>query len=183
MPTVHTVRSLRIALAGGDTLADLFADRPLLLLLPRTERRVPTGRVSRYGDTERDKTGTSKGPTGAFALLSNAETQVIPVQKSDRNPFSALFTIGRSSTNDLVIKLDSVSKVHCFLSETKGEWFAQDNGSSNGIVIESESIKHREKVPISPGTSLWVGRQELVFMDQASLLALLEIVSKRQATE
>lgn len=181
MPTVQTVRSLRIALAGGETLADLFDDLHLLLLLPRTERRVPTGRVNRYGDTERDKSGTSKGPAGAFALLSNPSTQVVPIQKSDRNPFNALFTIGRAPSNDLVVKQDSVSKVHCFLSESEGSWFAQDNGSANGIVIESQAIQHREKVPISPGTSLWVGRQELVFMDQTSLQALLEMIDQRTA--
>ena len=177
MPEIHTVRSIQIALAEGGSVSELFWDHPLLLMLPVVAGRGP--QVSADSDTMRGMDTPSRGPSGAFALLCNPETRAVPLAKSDHNPFGGLFTIGRDPTNDLVIDEGSVSRVHCFLSQTAEGWSVQDAGSVNGIVVNGRRLKDREQAPISPGESIWIGHHELVFVDQTTLKALLWMVAKQ----
>ena len=177
MPLAQTVRSVQIALAEGGSVSELFWDYPLLLMLPAVAGRGPI--VSRDNDTLRGVDTPSRGPSGAFALLCNPETLVVPLEKSDRNPFGNLFTVGRDPTNDLVIDEGFVSRVHCFFSSTPTGWVAQDAGSVNGIVVAGRRVKDREQAPIAPGESVWIGHQELVFVDQTTLEALLWMVAKQ----
>ena len=50
----------------------------------------------------------------------------------------------------------------------------------NGIVVAGRVLKERAQAPITPGESVWIGRQELVFVDQATLEALLWMVAKQR---
>lgn len=177
MPRPQTVRSVQIHLAEGGSVSELFRDFPLLLLLPEVEGRGPA--LSREGDTLRGVDTPSRRPNGAFALLCNPETRVVPLEKTDRNPFGSLFTVGRDLSNDLVIDESFVSRVHCFFAQTGERWSVQDAGSVNGIVVNGKQLKDREQAPIGPGESVWIGQQELVFVDQTTLEALLWMVAKQ----
>lgn len=175
MPVAQTVRSVQIALAEGGSVSELFWDYPLLLMLPSLE-----GRVAPHSNTLQGAETPTRGPSGAFALLCNPETRVVPLEKSERNPFSGLFTVGRDASNDLVIDEGFVSRVHCFFSRSDQGWSVQDAGSVNGIVVAGRVLKERAQAPITPGESVWIGRQELVFVDQATLEALLWMVAKQR---
>lgn len=58
------------------------------------------------------------------------------VAKRPGNPFPTMISIGRALNSDVVLALDSVSKIHGYFSPGEpGEWWLTDLRSTNGITI------------------------------------------------
>lgn len=55
--------------------------------------------------------------------------------------------IGRSSSCDVVLPLEGVSRQHCKLEIEDGSIFITDLGSTNGVLINSEKIPAHTKTP------------------------------------
>ncbi len=74
---------------------------------------------------------------------------------------TAPFEIGRSSTNDLFIDQESISRHHARISfDGKGYW-ATDLGSTNGTYVNDELVKEQR---LRDGDQLRIGRSILKFM-------------------
>ena len=71
-----------------------------------------------------------------------------------------VFTIGRSSTNDLCLRDHKVSRIHCQLELTEGECTVSDLNSTNGTFVNGERLK--EKV-LQPGDHLGIGLTSLLY--------------------
>src|SRR5581483_12197746 len=57
---------------------------------------------------------------------------VVWLEKTRRNPFANLITIGRAPNNDIRYPLESLSKLHATLSFAGEHWQIQDHSSRNG---------------------------------------------------
>ena len=74
---------------------------------------------------------------------------------------TAPFEIGRSSSNDLFIDQESISRHHARISfDGKGYW-ATDLGSTNGTYVNDELVKEQR---LRDGDQLRIGRSILKFM-------------------
>ena len=79
------------------------------------------------------------------------------------------FSIGRRSSNDLVLIGNDISREHAEIVETNGRYIVRDRGSSGGTLLNGGEITER---PLEHGDRISIGRTsgtELVFLvDDAS---------------
>lgn len=96
---------------------------------------------------------------GMPAATEYGEGVVHAVEKSDRNSFANMVTLGRSSNNDIVIEHRSVSKLHILLRpdpDSKG-YSATDVGSTNGTMLNGTALAPNRARPLESGNALNVG--------------------------
>lgn len=79
------------------------------------------------------------------------------VAKRPGNPFSLFVSLGRSSSNDIVLGVESVSKVHGFFTWAGGEWYFTDRGSTNGSTLNGEALEASARALLRAGDRLGVG--------------------------
>src|SRR3954454_11773205 len=71
---------------------------------------------------------SSTSPTVQGNAAPREELAVTPssaiffLEKSNRNPFGSMITIGRATNNDVVLPLRTVSKMHAYLTQLGGPW-------------------------------------------------------------
>lgn len=77
--------------------------------------------------------------------------------KRPGNPFPLLISIGRSVSNDLVVAIDSISKMHGYFTRTGEDWWYADRSSTNGSLLNGERLEPESKHSLSAGDSLQLG--------------------------
>lgn len=93
-------------------------------------------------------------PRASFSVVQGAQAGAeLPVEK-------ALVTIGRASDNDVVIVDENVSRHHCELRFTGAEFEVADLGSTNGIVLNGQTV---QRAALEEGDALELGRTLLKF--------------------
>jgi hypothetical protein len=78
--------------------------------------------------------------------------------KLDRDELS----LGRSSTNDVVVDDPNASRVHAHLVKRSDEWWIVDNESTNGTLVNDSTIKERR---LTPGDRITIGASEFEFRE------------------
>ncbi|HEU4867300.1 MAG TPA: DUF3662 and FHA domain-containing protein [Actinomycetota bacterium] len=74
-------------------------------------------------------------------------------------------TLGRSSSNGIVVDDPNASRAHCQLSRKDGEWWLTDLGSTNGTLVNEAMIKERR---LSSGDRIKIGATELEYRQAGS---------------
>jgi hypothetical protein len=107
----------------------------------------------------------------AFLREVYTSSLVVPLRKSSKNPFTALFFVGRAENNDLVIPHPTVSKSHAYISRrTDGQWIVQDTGSLNGLFLAGRRCPASTSRDLHDGVEIHFGTEVLViFMLPAGL--------------
>lgn len=77
--------------------------------------------------------------------------------KRPGNPFPHFISLGRAANNDLVISIDSVSKVHGYFINTGDGWAFTDHGSTNGTSINGRPLQGAVRQPLADGDQLQFG--------------------------
>lgn len=77
--------------------------------------------------------------------------------------------VGRTEQNDIAIPHHTVSSVHAVIGESKGRWFVQDLGSSNGTFLNRARLEPEKKTKIVIGSSLRFGARIFYFLQGARL--------------
>lgn len=72
-------------------------------------------------------------------------------------------TVGRSSSNDVVIDETSISRLHFRLENRNGRYFLLDNNSSNGTFINRRKIT---EAPLKDGDTIIAGRIHFIFSQE-----------------
>lgn len=75
------------------------------------------------------------------------------------------FTLGRSSTNGIMVDDPNASRAHAQLSRREGEWWLTDLGSTNGTLVNEAMIKERR---LSSGDRIKIGATELEYRQASS---------------
>jgi tetratricopeptide (TPR) repeat protein len=108
-------------------------------------------------------------PAPASAAPPGNDPFVLAVRKVATAVPSAV-TLGRASTNDVVVRDGCVSKVHCFFRWIDGRWELADAGSRNGTWIGGRRLDGKgEPAPVRSGDVLSFGRAAFFFLDAAGL--------------
>lgn len=119
--------------------------------------------------------------TGVAAEALRPDTVVEWLVKSQRNPFGALITIGRTPNNDIVLPQPTISKVHAIATQGPGGWVLSDSRSSNGTFLDGVRLPPGEKRPLDDGAELRFGREVRArVMTPTSLLDLLRVARRRR---
>ncbi|MBL8797658.1 MAG: sigma 54-interacting transcriptional regulator [Planctomycetia bacterium] len=98
-------------------------------------------------------------PGAAAYLVARREHgfgEVYPLTSGHRH------TLGRATTNRIVLKDDLCSREHAEVFDQDGQWFVRDLNSLNGTRLNSADLTGER--PLSPNDEVMVGRSQLVFV-------------------
>jgi hypothetical protein len=81
-------------------------------------------------------------------------------------------TVGRGSGNDVVIGVDTISKLHGFFTVRAGRWCLTDASSTNGILLNDQRLEPGRESPLRSGDRiLWGTQVNTLFLAPDALLA------------
>ncbi len=131
-------------------------------------RVVDIGDAARPGDPEatvephdiQPQTLVSSG-LGALRYLD----QIGFLTKRPGNPFPSFISVGRSSNNDIVLAVETVSKLHAYFTIDAGVWQLTDYDSTNGTRLNGHRIESNKATPVGDMDYLQFGKEiTAVFM-------------------
>lgn len=164
----------RIAIRGPSAL-DVFTDQPVLVLRPYQAHEEVLA-----AEPVADSSRTATVRHDPWAGLADPESVVLPVVKSERNPFPGLICLGRSAQNDICLASSQVSRVQCwFRTDSDGNWSVVDKHSANGTWVNSVQLAPEERRPLTPGDQLQFGGVSVVFLDITGLRSLCSLSGVR----
>src|SRR5580693_1036220 len=105
-------------------------------------------------------------PAGATAFLvirrDDGFGDVFPLTAGQR------YTLGRATTNNVVLKDDLCSREHAEVYHADGQWRVRDLGSLNGTRVNNDLLE--QEWELEPNDDIHVGRSHLLFvLDMAQL--------------
>lgn len=77
----------------------------------------------------------------------------------ERLPLRAVSSLGRDGGNDVVLNDEATSARHAVVTFADGDWFVEDQGSSNGTIVNGLRISQRERLYY--GDTVDIGRVQL----------------------
>ena len=100
---------------------------------------------------------------------------IVPVTKAGDNPFADRVMVGRSRNCDVVIRRDSISKLHAvFRNATADSAVLIDRKSMNGTFVNGTLVTPGEEQPVRSGDEIQFGDVTARFLDAGALYDLLE---------
>jgi hypothetical protein len=91
------------------------------------------------------------------ADIANYAGRMAFLCKRPGNPFPQVISVGRARNNDLVVALQSISKLHGIFTRVGDDWILGDHGSTNGILVDGERLETRGKRKLVDGNLLRFG--------------------------
>lgn len=104
---------------------------------------------------------TELAARNALAYLIVQRTHAQGPRVRERLPLRAVSSIGRDAANDVVINDEAASARHALIELTEGSWWVQDEGSTNGTVLNGSRLARRER--LHDGDVVEIGRIALRF--------------------
>ena len=98
------------------------------------------------------------------------EGRVLFLEKSTRNPFGYMISLGRAANNDVVLNVEAVSKMHGTFTKVGNDWTYADHNSTNGSFLNGTQLKPQDKQKIRSGDKLRFGRKlTAIYLDPRGL--------------
>lgn len=94
------------------------------------------------------KFGLAVGPRGAEDEAPNLWLSSPPLEPLRLLPSAGEVTIGRSTVCDLVLPFPSISRVHARLRYRDGEWWIEDAGSRNGVLLNGATLTQPTRIAL-----------------------------------
>jgi hypothetical protein len=113
------------------------------------------------------------------SVTADPGTQVVPLEKSPRNPYDGFLFLGRASTCDVIIRDASISKTHAVIEPAGDGWHLRDNRSRNGTWRNGQRLKEGERAKLGSGDVVVLGSYPLYFLLIADLMRILSRGSVR----
>lgn len=79
------------------------------------------------------------------------------IAKRPGNLYAHLVSVGRSASNDVIVAVDSISKVHGYFVRSADGWSFTDHGSTNGSTLDGDALAKGDKRPLADGAILKLG--------------------------
>lgn len=131
------------------------------------DKDVGVGRVATREPDARDFSATraiSSDTADRLGVATSGAFLVVLDDKGRRKDRISLtrapVTIGRLSTNDVVLADSNVSRRHAELRRSEGKWKIVDLGSTNGTTVNGTQTSEQ---PLEHGDKLGFGTSELIF--------------------
>jgi pSer/pThr/pTyr-binding forkhead associated (FHA) protein len=109
-----------------------------------------------------DETVYKRGEKGK-KISKNLKTSVAKLRfKEQRININRMISIGRETSNDIVIRDDPlVSRKHALIEKEGDNYFVMDKGSTNGTYVNNNPIGACERVRVQSGDVITVGKTKL----------------------
>ncbi len=111
--------------------------------------------------------------TVASARRLGRRFEVLPISKSDKNPFSDRISVGRARNCDLVIRHLSVSKLHAHFRQTGTGLELIDARSKNGTRVNAVALSPGAPRRIELNDTIHFGTVHAVLVDAVALHEML----------
>ena len=158
--------ALLIEPVGDVNASDLDGSTPFSM--PSWWRPTPA-----YGRVTAGTTAASEPGTLASA------TRIVWLEKTVRNSFANLITLGRAPNNDVRFSLESVSKLHVTFNRSGDRWFVQDHSSRNGTFVNGERLEAGALRRLGDGDSIrFAPELRARFFAPAALLDFVAILKR-----
>ena len=127
---------------------------PALLVvgLEALESETSASAVARGGADE-----TLMGNTASRRAATRYDGRVAFLTKRPGNPFPHMISLGRAATNDLVLALATISKLHAYFVLEGSDWYLNDYRSTNGCTVNGHRLEKDEKRRLVCGDRLRIG--------------------------
>jgi hypothetical protein len=151
-PTVHDIHT-RYGSLDKPAFIKKFANP--FIVVEVTEKPGETG-----GFKTMNENGSGKRPTEPVSKDREGEMVremlAVSLEKSGRNSFHNMITLGRATNNDVVVEHPSVSKFHAYfrVNPHSQTLTIADAGSSYGTVVDGRQIRKDEPVPLRSGANI-----------------------------
>jgi len=150
------------------------ADAPVLVNTPRPEGMDCTPAYS----TAEILLGEE-----AMSAYTGPGALVVPLLKSNRNPFTDTITVGRANNNDIRIKDRGISKLHAWFVQPaapNGSWKLVDRKSLNGSFVNGSRISAEiEQANVRPSDEIRFGTVSAVLVDADMLGVIIQECRER----
>lgn len=97
----------------------------------------------------------------ALAYLVVQRTHAAGPPAGERLALRAVSTVGRDAASDVVVNDEAASARHALIELQGGSWWIEDQGSTNGTLLNGERLGRRER--IRDGDVVEIGRIGLRF--------------------
>lgn len=181
---VVTLRELseRMKDQGVEALAKIFkSEVPVLVCAPEfAPEEIDGDATMRFNHKAPEDThsGDMRSP---WASLATGESVVVPLIKSERNPFAGVVSVGRREDNDVILKAGSISKLHALFKQSVAGWSLQDNNSKNGTFLNHKRLGKKESVRLKSGDEVGFGLVRAMFFPQQELVTLCSYVRSSES--
>lgn len=101
-------------------------------------------------------------PALAYLVVQRSHAQGPRV--GERLALRAISSLGRDAANDVVVNDEAASARHAVIELTDGSWWIEDDGSTNGTLLNGTRIARRER--LRDGDIVDIGRIGLRFEGQ-----------------
>ena len=166
---------------GGEAaVVRLLGGAPALIL--RTEPWSPKSPVAEgsWSATQKlslEATASDGVLDRPLSVIANKACPVIPLAKSERNPFVGVITLGRAPNNDVCLVSSLVSNIHAFFKDVPGRsWALQDNTSRNGTFVNNERLEPRVDRYLTRMDEVRFGDVAGMFVDPETVASLCLLV-------
>jgi hypothetical protein len=168
---------------GAEALLDRIGDSPSLVVRAHDSSgqlavSTPPEGVHHAGVTDLPADTIGGGVRSPYAALSEGSGIIVPVVKSDRNPFAGTITVGRATNNDIILLSSAVSKLHAFFANRSDGWYVVDQNSTNRTKVNDVILSPKVETRINFGDAIEFGGVGGLFVDPTGLIDLCELVKR-----
>ena len=81
------------------------------------------------------------------------------LDKSERNIFGNIISLGRAPSNDVQLPFETISKVHAVFTRVGDSWRLSDRDARNGLYLNGRRVEPGSTVDLRDGDRLRFGSQ------------------------
>jgi len=172
------VQTLKGYLAIQRTLLDkeLFVERHPHSFLIQTSHPYPDevkgrSRFVTQIDENHAEQGKNRSPSGDILT-----SWVFPIVSCDTQRFEGIVSVGRTTSNDIVIDYPVISKLHAHFSRSPGmnDCILTDANSANRTIVNGVSLEPRQSRELNDGDLVAFGVFEFAYHTASGFFDLLE---------
>ena len=163
--------------------ADYIRANPHGFLLEKSKNVLNNKVVFQFNTLSLDDEHAMRPVTRDFSVASVLESRVIEVKRKNSDKAKNTITIGRASTNDIVLHNSTVSKAHAYLyiHPSKATCYLVDCDSKNGTLLNGEVLKPFERYQVVDCDEICFGPQtKIVYF---SSIAFADFINQLRATQ
>ena len=168
--------------ASAIEFADFIRANPHGFLLEKSQNVLNNKVVLQFNTVSLDDDHAMHPVTRDFSVASVLESRVIEVKRRKSDKARNTITIGRASTNDIVLHNSTISKAHAYLyiHPARSVCYLVDCDSTNGTLLNGEVLKPFERYKVADCDEICLGPQtKIVYF---SSIAFANFINQLKAT-
>lgn len=145
-------------LGSADAFAKAYPSPALLIIGTEASVEAPSSGKRASGSSSFNIV-TLDGGSGQSSKteVRRLTDRVFFVAKRPGNPFPNMISLGRTGSTDVVIALETISKLHGYFLRDGDTWHYTDYQSTNGTVVNGKRVEKDEKRLLKDGDRFKLG--------------------------